>query len=203
MTVEECLNILRGIKDAAFATVDENGEPHVRIIDVMLVENGRLYFCTARGKDFYDQLIKSGMVAVTALNKDFKTVRIQGKVIHLDNQKYWIDRIFEENPVMNDVYPYNTRYILEPFCISEAQMEIFDLGVSPIYRESFSMDGYPVKEKGFVIGGDCIGCGTCRSVCPQHCIDEGDIFFINQEHCLHCGNCFENCPADAIARKTD
>lgn len=202
MNAKECLEMLRNIKDAAFATVDENGEPHVRIIDVMLVDEDKLYFCTARGKDFYEQLIKSGMVAVTALNSDFKTVRIQGKVKKLDDQKYWIDRIFEENPVMNGVYPEDTRYILEPFCISEAQMEMFDLGVSPIYRESFSLGGYKVKEKGFVISGECIACGTCKSVCPQQCIDEGDIYFINEEHCLHCGNCFENCPVSAIERKS-
>ena len=52
MNAQDCLQILRQIKDVAFATVDENGLPQVRIIDVMLVEQGRLYFCTARGKDF-------------------------------------------------------------------------------------------------------------------------------------------------------
>lgn len=53
MNIKECLNILREIKDISFATVDENNHPQVRIIDVMLVENEKLYFCTARGKDFY------------------------------------------------------------------------------------------------------------------------------------------------------
>lgn len=48
--------MLREIKDVAFATVDEDGEPQVRIIDVMLVDDDKLYFCTARGKDFYSQL---------------------------------------------------------------------------------------------------------------------------------------------------
>ena len=38
MNVSTCLNILREIKDVAFATVDENNQPQVRIIDVMLVE---------------------------------------------------------------------------------------------------------------------------------------------------------------------
>lgn len=201
MTTNDCLAILRSIKDAAFATVDENGRPQVRIIDVMLVEDEKLYFCTARGKDFYRQLINSGAVAVTALNKDFKTVRVAGSVKKLDDQKYWIDRIFEENPVMNDVYPSDTRYILEPFCIYEAQVEMFDLGTSPIYRESHSMGGCAVKEAGFEITDSCIACGTCKSVCPQGCINEGDIYSISGEHCLHCGNCFENCPVEAIIRK--
>ena len=58
MNVQRCLEILREVKDVAFATVDEKGLPQIRIIDVMLVENEKLYFCTARGKDFYSQIIK-------------------------------------------------------------------------------------------------------------------------------------------------
>ena len=52
MTAQECLGLLRQVKDVAFATVDASGLPQVRIIDVMLVEQGALYFCTARGTAF-------------------------------------------------------------------------------------------------------------------------------------------------------
>lgn len=37
MDVQECLCMLRDMKDVAFATVDEDGLPQSRIIDVMLV----------------------------------------------------------------------------------------------------------------------------------------------------------------------
>ena len=70
MTVQECLQILRDVKDVAFATVDEKGVPQVRIIDVMLVVVENLYFCTARGKDLYRQVISFGRVAVTGLNRE-------------------------------------------------------------------------------------------------------------------------------------
>ena len=36
MNAQRCLEMLREIKDCAFATVDETGAPQVRIIDVML-----------------------------------------------------------------------------------------------------------------------------------------------------------------------
>ena len=49
MNAEKCLRILREIKDVAFATVDESGKPQIRIIDIMLVDSEKLYFCTARG----------------------------------------------------------------------------------------------------------------------------------------------------------
>ncbi len=44
MKKQECLQILREIKDVAFATVDKDGQPQVRIIDVMLVEDGKMHF---------------------------------------------------------------------------------------------------------------------------------------------------------------
>ena len=40
---------------------------------------------------------------------------------------------------MNDVYPGESRYILEAFCIAEGEVEFFDLGKSPIYRETFTL----------------------------------------------------------------
>lgn len=73
-----------------------------------------------------------GYVAVTGMNREFQMVRLEGKAEKLPEQKKWIDKIFEENPVMNDVYPGDSRYILEPFCIDNGQIEFFDLGKSPL-----------------------------------------------------------------------
>ena len=46
MDAQRCLEILREVKDVAFATVDEKGLPQVRMIDVMIVENEKMYFFT-------------------------------------------------------------------------------------------------------------------------------------------------------------
>ena len=180
MTASECLDILRQIKDCAFATVDENGMPQNRIIDVMLVENETLYFLTARGKHFYSQLTNGKVAAITGLNSKWQTVRLVGKVEKLDEQKYWIDRLFEFNPSMNGVYPGKARYILEPFCIKEGELEFFDLSDSPIYRESFTLGNGVVTKKGYFITDECIGCGLCESNCPQKCIKSGEPFVIHQ-----------------------
>lgn len=51
---EYCLRFPRRIRDCSFATVDAEGLPAVRVIDVMHVEDGRLYFLTPRGKEFSD-----------------------------------------------------------------------------------------------------------------------------------------------------
>ena len=203
MTAEKCLEILREVKDAAFATVDENGSPQVRMIDVMLVENETLYFCTSRGKDFYRQLMDKGKTAVVGMNREYQAVRLNGRVEKLEDQKYWIDRIFEANPSMNEVYPGDSRYILDPFCIRKGEIEFFDLGTTPIQRESFSLGGQKTKKKGFYITEACIGCGKCKRNCPQKCIEEGKPYRIRQENCLHCGLCYENCPVQAIASRAN
>lgn len=198
MNAQDCLQILRDVKDAAFATVDEKGLPQIRIIDIMLVENEKIYFCTARGKDFYAQLMRDGHIAITAVNKDYQMVRLSGIAEKLTEQKYWIDRIFKENPSMNNVYPKESRYILEPFCIANANIEFFDLGKEPIHRENFTIGNHKEQKKGFEISASCIECGKCSKICPQQCIQIGKPFKINQHHCLHCGLCFENCPIKAI-----
>ena len=102
---------------------------------------------------------------------------------------------------MNDVYPGQSRYVLDPFVIDSGCVEIFDLGVSPIYRQTFSLDGAPTHLQGFQITDACIGCGTCARNCPQQCITPGEPFAIAQEHCLHCGLCYENCPVQAIVKR--
>lgn len=196
MNAEKCLKMLREIKDVAFATV-EDGKPQIRIIDIMIAEKEKLYFCTARGKSFYNQLIKDENVAITGMNKNYQMIRLSGKARKLSEQKYWIDRIFEENKSMNSVYPGDSRYILEPFCIENGEIEFFDLGCEPIERAVFSLGNTKAQEKGFEISDRCIKCKKCEKICPQKCITD---FKINQNHCLHCGLCFEKCPVNAIIK---
>lgn len=200
MNAQDCLQLLRDVRDCTFATVGANGLPQARVIDVMVVEEGALYFCTSRGKDFHAQLERDGHVAITGMNERYQTVRLSGVARKVADQRAWVDRIFQENPTMNAVYPGEARYILDAFVIDAGELEFFDLGDHPIYREAFSFGGAEAREKGFRIGEDCIGCGICQANCPQECIDEGTPFRIQPEHCLHCGLCYENCPVQVIGR---
>lgn len=201
MTTQDCLKILRDIKDVAFATVDENGRPQVRIIDIMWIDGEKLYFCTARGKDFYRQLTASGQIAIVGLNKEYQMVRLSGRARQLSEQKKWIDLIFEKNPSMKQVYPNESRYVLEPFCIDTGEIEFFDLGKNPIVREYDSIGHVNTQKKGFEINDACIGCGKCKRNCPQQCIRSGRPYVIEQKHCLHCGLCREACPIQAIQKR--
>ena len=201
MDARDCFKVLREIKDVSFATVDRHGHPQVRIIDIMLAEGEKLYFLTARGKDFYQELTEHAQIAVCAMTNDYEMIRLNGDIIKMKEQKYWIDKIFEYNPVMNDVYPGDSRYVLEPFCIDKGTVEYFNLGCTPIHRESFPFGSARQEKKGFCITDACIGCGKCTENCPQKCICSGEPYRIQQENCLHCGLCMETCPAGAVEKK--
>lgn len=195
------LTLLREIKSTAMATVDENGIPQVRIIDIMLIENDTVYFCTARGKDFHHQLLNDPLISILGLTAEYQTIRLTGKVEKLTDQHYWIDRIFDANPVMKTIYPDESRYILDPFCISKGTLEYFDLSSHPIYRESSSFGGCEPLMIGFEINDNCISCGMCAAHCPQQCITSNKKYMIQQNHCLLCGYCQEICPVHAINRR--
>ena len=94
MDARDCFKVLREIKDVSFATVDRHGHPQVRIIDIMLAEGEKLYFLTARGKDFYQELTEHAQIAVCAMTKDYEMIRLNGDIIKMKEQKNWIDKIF-------------------------------------------------------------------------------------------------------------
>ena len=207
MDVKTCIQKLRYVCSASMGTVDSDGKPQVRIINIMHVEpeKGEIYFVTARGKAFYGELLQTQQVAITVLTRFNEMIRVRGipDRIEAAQQRNWLDRIFKENPVMNNVYPGESRYILEVFVVKRAEVEYFNLGVHPIFRESYSIGKTLIKEKGYEIADGCIGCGTCKSACPQQCIREGSPYEIAREHCLHCGLCQECCPAGAVRKLTE
>ena len=50
----------------------------------------------------------------------------------------------------------------------------------------------------YVIGDDCIACGTCIDECPSEAISEGEKYSINPDLCVDCGTCASVCPSEAI-----
>lgn len=195
-----CLRFLRAIRDLSFATVDEDGLPSVRIIDVMAVTPNRLYFLAPRGKAFHADVMREGYVAIVGQTPDYRTCRLRGTVVRPpdDEQHVLVDALFELNPGMEIIYPSDKRYICEVFYIADGEGEYFDLGQKPIFRKSFSIGKGGRKPKTYLITDRCIECGACQKACPEECIEVGSPYVIDQAHCIRCGLCVEACPADAI-----
>ena len=199
--------IANEIHSTIMATVDDEGLPVTCAIDIMDADNNSLYFLTAKGKNFYDRLVKRKFLALTAMKgEDTMTsvaVSVRGKVREIGNEK--IPYLFEKNKYMNEIYPTETsRQALTVFQIYEGSGEWFDLSKKPIERANFTFGDNKAEqsENGYYITDNCIGCGACLEVCPQKCIDITEIpAVITQEHCLHCGNCMSVCPVGAVARK--
>lgn len=196
--------LVEEIHTTIIATVDDEGLPVTAAIDMMDYDEDSLYFLTARGKGFYDRLVKRQFLALTALKGEdtmsSTALSIRGRVRELGSER--IPVLFEKNPYMKQIYPSEvSRQALTVFQIYEGTGEWFDLSKKPIERASFTFGGGKLKEEGYRITDACIGCGSCLAVCPQSCIHSFRVpFSIRQDNCLHCGNCLRVCPVGAVAR---
>lgn len=151
------------------ATVDEEGLPVTAAIDMMDYDENSLYFLTAKGKNFYDRLIKRKYLAFTAMKGEDTlssvAVSICGKVREVGSTK--LSDLFQKNPYMEKIYPSKqSREALTVFQIYEGSGEWFDLSKRPIERASFTFGDISFQENGYFIKDTCIGCGKCTEVCP-------------------------------------
>ena len=197
--------LVNEIHTTIVATVDDDGLPVTAAIDMMDCDDSSLYFLTAKGKGFYDRLIKRGFLAFTALKGadtlSSVALSVRGKVRELGYGR--IPDLFEKNPYMHQIYPTDeSMRALTVFQVYEGTGEWFDLSKKPIERAAFTFGGAEKKAEGYFISDACIGCGKCTEVCPQSCIEgDGIQHMIRQEHCLHCGNCLDACPVGAVERR--
>lgn len=201
MQTEDYLRLLvEDIHSAVLATLDGEGHPQTRVIDMMLWDEQGVYFLTAKGKAFYQQLMGQGYIALSA-TKDKVSVSLRGRIRNIHAEK--LDEIFAKNPYMQAIYPGDTRSALEVFHLYDAQGEYFDIrDPAHVARDSFAIGGKLQAVGGYVIGSACIGCKRCLSVCPQRCIDGASIpAVIDPHHCLHCGRCAEICPVGAVEKR--
>lgn len=205
MTVQEIFKFMRDdIHTVVAATVDGEGLPEARVIDIMLYDEGGIYILTAKGKRFYDSLTAKGYIALSGFKGEDTmksvAVSVSGKVTEVGYEL--VERVFEENPYMAKIYPTpESRRALTVFKVYCGKAEYFDLSKKPIERYSFSFGGDSDVQHGYFVTDKCTACGKCTAVCPQSCIDIDEAAHIRQSNCLHCGSCAKVCPMSAIERR--
>ncbi len=113
-----------------------------------------------------------------------------------------LDEILEQNPYMEKIYPTEkSRDALEVFQIYRGEGEYFDLSRLLPCRQSFAFGGETVHKTGYRIdAGECTGCQSCYSVCPQGCISNTVPREIDMSRCIHWGTCFRVCPVKAVEK---
>ncbi len=205
MDAQTCLKKLEYVGVLAFATVDENGAPQVRNISAIHYEPDGMIFFTAKGKNFTKELLNDGRVQVLGYTKYKEMIRLSARAVPVveEDQEYWIDTIFKEQPYLANVYPGDTRKLAGiVFEIKNAEIEYFNLGVNPIVRGKYVIGSGHISKQGYLISERCISCGKCLQNCPQKCLTPGKPYQIQQDHCLHCGNCAAVCPVQAVIRQS-
>nr|WP_302468063.1 4Fe-4S binding protein [Bittarella massiliensis (ex Durand et al. 2017)] len=196
--------LVEGIHSTVAATVDEQGLPHTCAIDMMLADEGGLYFLTARGKAFYRRLMARRYLALSGMKGEDTlstvAVSVRGWVKPIGQQR--LEEILEKNPYMREIYPTEaSRRALEVFCLYRGEGEYFDLSQLPPFRQTFSFGGEGARASAYQIDpARCIGCQACREVCPTGCISGESPRAIDPAHCIHCGNCADACPVGAVER---
>ena len=206
METKDYLNVItEEIHSTVVATIDQDGHPVTRVIDMMLSDNHSIYFLTATGKEFYRQLVEQEYISLSGMtggenSMQKKAVSIHGHVRSIGKEK--LDAIFQKNPYMAEIYPTEaSREALEVFCIDQGHGDYFDLSTKPITRGTFELGDVKARKSGFYVLENCNGCGICQKKCPQNCINIlNHKAVIIQENCLHCGNCEKECPVSAVKR---
>ena len=131
METKDYLRILREeIHSTVIATVDKDGRPVTRVIDIMLTDENSLYFITAKGKAFYAQLMENPYVAISGMcggegTMNKKAVSIRGKAVNIGSAR--LKEVFQKNPYMAEIYPQEeSRTALEVFQVAEGTGEFLE-----------------------------------------------------------------------------
>ena len=84
------------IHSTTVATIGSDGHPQTRIIDMMYYDEEGVYFLTATGKTFYDQLMAAVCGNIRNKKTKLRCLCVENKE---HREKKNLDIMFEKNPI--------------------------------------------------------------------------------------------------------
>jgi len=135
--MENIYDFLSEHKDVALASVDEKGNPAVRVFQVMKIDSdaNKLYFATSTTKRVYSELKNNPNIEVLGFQGNV-SVNLKGKVA-FDVSDEMSKEIYKDNPVLPRLYKSFTDLIYFSFSVEKA--EYSDLRSTPHISERFEL----------------------------------------------------------------
>lgn len=107
MEFKDMMNILQNdIKAVVFSTVDQDGSPHARYINIGVANESGIFFMTSNETNFYQQLKTNPKVAITAKSEEgylIQVFRIEGETRELGRDQ--LEEVLKGNEFVKYVYP--------------------------------------------------------------------------------------------------
>ncbi len=135
--MKEIYDFISRYKDAALATTDANGNPNIRVFQIMLVNENEniLYFATSDKKEVWSQIKHNPNIEILSFDKNV-SVRISGRV-KFDVPEMICKQIFDENEVLRRIYPRYTDLVYFAMLIKKA--DYYDLTPTPPVLRSYNI----------------------------------------------------------------
>ncbi len=136
--MEKVFDFIREHKEIAFATADKNGNPTIRVFQIMLIDEAgkALYFATSPQKEVYQQLQHNPNIEILSF-ADKISVRISG-MASFDVSNVICKKIYDENLVLPRLYKQYTDLVY--FSLPIRKVDYFDLKPTPPVLESHKFD---------------------------------------------------------------
>ena len=119
-----------------FLATSDNGAPRVRPFQYQFEDKGRLWFCTSKKKEVFEQLKNDQRVELSCTAPNMTTLRLRGMAV-LEDSAEIKKRIFEQNDMVRSIYGTADNPEFTVFSIDHGKAQMFDFNDNPPQVFSF------------------------------------------------------------------
>lgn len=127
--MQEIVEFLKKNMNGFLATVDKD-KPRVRPFQFMLEEGGKLYFCTNRTKEVFNQLKASPFVEFSSSTPKFEWIRLSGEV-RFSSDLSIKAKVLETSDLVRSIYKTPDNPIFEVFYMEHGNAVLADFSGQP------------------------------------------------------------------------